>query len=125
MWQKDQVDRIVKADDLHISPMRDDCKTYGTPTWIWCVQVEGDLYVRAYNGTASRWYQAAAKQRKGRISAAGSLIDVSFEPVQGPVNGAIDEAYSAKYRASPYLRPMISNRARAATIKVTPRAAVQ
>ncbi|WP_258170419.1 DUF2255 family protein [Burkholderia multivorans] len=121
MWQKDQLDRIVKADDLRISPFRDDRKTYGTPTWIWCVQVGGELYVRGYNGTASRWYQAAVKQRAGRISAAGSVIDVSFEPVSGQVNDGIDEAYKAKYHASPYLRPMISDRARAATVKVVPR----
>lgn len=121
MWQKDQLDRIVKADDLHISPFRDDGKTHGTPTWIWCVEVQGELYVRGYNGTASRWYQAAVQQRAGRISAAGSVIDVSFEPVSGGINDAIDEAYKAKYRTSAYLRPMIGHRARAATIKVVPR----
>lgn len=121
MWQQDQLHRIVKADDLHISPFRDDGKTYGTPTWIWCVQVNGELYVRGYNGTASRWYQAAVKQRAGRISSAGSVIDVLFEPVLGEVNDAIDEAYKDKYQASSYLRPMIGNRARAATIKVVPR----
>jgi hypothetical protein len=121
MWQQDQLDRIVEADDLHISSFRDDGKTYGTPTWIWCVQVEGELYVRGYNGTASRWYQAAVKQRAGRISAAGSVIDVSFEPVSGQVNDAIDEAYKSKYQTSPYLLPMIGNRARAATVKVVPR----
>jgi hypothetical protein len=121
MWQQSQLDRIVEADDLHISPFRDDGKTFGTPTWIWCVQVDGELYVRGYNGTASRWYQAAVKQRAGRISAAGSMIDVTFEPISGSVNDAIDEAYRAKYQASPYLRPMISNQARNATVKVTPR----
>ena len=65
MWDKNQLDRIVQADDLHIAPFRDDGKTTGTPTWIWCVQVDGELYVRGYNGKASRWYQAAAKQRAG------------------------------------------------------------
>jgi hypothetical protein len=121
MWNQDQLDRIVKADDLKISPFRDDGKTYGTPTWIWCVQVTGELYVRGYSGTASRWYQAAVKQRAGRISAAGSVIDVTFEPVSGAINDAIDEAYKAKYSTSQYLRPMISSRARAATVKLVPR----
>ncbi|WP_208457548.1 MULTISPECIES: DUF2255 family protein [Burkholderia] len=123
MWQQDQLDRIVKADDLHISPFREDGKTYGTPTWIWCVQVKGELYVRGYHGTASRWYQAAVKQRTGRISAAGSVIDVSFEPVSlsDEINNAIDEAYEEKYRTSSYLRPMIDKRARAATVRVVPR----
>ncbi len=40
---KDEVDRIAATDDLHISPFRDDGKTYGTPTWIWSVVVDGEL----------------------------------------------------------------------------------
>lgn len=121
MWNQEQLNRIVKADDLKISPFRDDGKTYGTPTWIWCVQVGGELYVRGYSGTVSRWYQAAVKQRAGRISAAGSVIDVMFEPVSGAINDAIDEAYKAKYATSQYLQPMIGSRARAATVRVVPR----
>lgn len=121
MWEQNQLDRIVQADDLHIAPLREDGKTPGTPTWIWCVQVDGELYVRAYNGTASRWYQAAVKRRAGLIKAAGMTLDVAFEPVSGAIDDAIDDAYKAKYQASPYLRPMISERARAATVKVVPR----
>jgi hypothetical protein len=33
---------------------------------------------------------------------------------------SVDEAYRAKYRGSPYLNPMIGERARSATIKVMP-----
>ena len=46
-WPKDELSKIAAADDLHISPLREDGKTYGTPTWIWSVAVEGALYVRA------------------------------------------------------------------------------
>ena len=35
-WSKDELSKIAEADDLHISPFRDDGVTYGTPTWIWC-----------------------------------------------------------------------------------------
>lgn len=35
--------------------------------------------------------------------------------------GRIDEAYKKKYSDSPYLRPMISGRARSATVKILPR----
>ncbi len=69
-WEKDELRKIAEADDLHISPFRDDGKTYGTPTWIWSVAVGDALYVRACNGVKSRWYQAALKQKAGRISAA-------------------------------------------------------
>jgi hypothetical protein len=120
-WPKEELRRIAGADDLHIAPFRDDGVTYGTPTWIWSVAVDGALYVRGYNGKKSRWYQAAMKQKAGRIIAAGMTREVVFEPVDGPINERIDDAYRAKYRGSAYLAPMIGARARAATVKVTPR----
>ena len=106
-WSKDELRRIAEADDLHISPFREDGVTYGTPTWIWSVAVGDDLYVRAYNGQNSRWYQAAMRQKAGRITAAGMTKEVTFEPVDGPINDRIDDAYRAKYHGSPYLSPMI------------------
>jgi hypothetical protein len=119
-WTTQELQRIVAADDLRIAPLREDGMTHGTPTWIWCVAVEGALYVRAYNGTASRWYRSTVRQKAGRIVAAGMTKDVSFEPVDGPINDRIDGAYRAKYRGSPYLAAMIEARARAATVKITP-----
>ena len=119
-WSEDKLRKITETDDLHISPFRDDGVTYGTPTWIWCVAVDDALYVRGYNGQDSRWYQAAVRQKAGRIIAAGMTKDVDFEPVDGPVNDRIDEAYRAKYRGSAYLDAMIGARARSATIKIMP-----
>ena len=120
-WTKDELHRIAVADDLHISPFRDDGKTYGTPTWIWSVVVDDALYVRAYSGQSSRWYQAALRQKAGRITVAGITKDITFDPVTGPINDRIDDAYRAKYKGSPYLSPMIGADARSATVKVTPR----
>lgn len=120
-WPKSELHKIAAADDLHIAPFRDDGKTYGTPTWIWSVAVDDDLYVRAYNGKDSRWYKAALKQKAGRIIAAGITKEVSFEPVHGSINDRIDKAYEAKYKGSPYLNPMITGGARTATVKITPR----
>lgn len=120
-WLRDELRKIAEADDLHIAPFREDGVTYGTPTWIWSVAVGDALYVRAYSGQKSRWYQAAVQQKAGRITAAGMTKDVAFEPVAGKINGFVDEAYRVKYEGSPYLRPMISARARSATVKVMPR----
>ena len=53
-WDQDELRAIARADDLHVAPFREDGKTYGTPTWIWSVTVDGELYVRAYNGRSSR-----------------------------------------------------------------------
>jgi hypothetical protein len=120
-WSKDELRNIAEADDLHISPFREDGVTYGTPTWIWSVAVDDALYVRAYNGQNSHWYQAAVRQRAGRIIAAGMTKEVAFEPVEGAINDRIDDAYRAKYRGSPYLAPMTGARARAATVRIAPR----
>lgn len=117
-WSKEDLRKIAETDDLRISPFRDDGKTYGTPTWIWSVVVDDALYVRAYNGLKSRWYQAALRQKAGRITAAGMTRDVTFEPVNGSINDRIDDAYRAKYKGSPYLAPMIGTRARSATIRI-------
>ena len=119
-WSKDELRKIAEADDLHISPFRRDGKAYGTPTWIWSVAVADALYVRGYNGQKSSWYQAAVAQKAGRIIAAGMTKEVTFESVNGAINDRIDDAYQAKYRGSPYLPPMISARARSATVKMMP-----
>lgn len=120
-WPTEELTAIAAADDLHVAPLRPDSVTYGTPTWIWSVAVDGELYVRAYNGVQSRWYKAALAQGAGRINAAGMTREVTFEPVTGPVNDRIDDAYRAKYATSPYLPPMIGPRSRAATIRITPK----
>ena len=120
-WLKDELQKIAEADDLHISPFREDGVTYGTPTWIWSVAVGDALYVRAYNRQNSRWYHAALQQKAGRITAAGMTKEVTFEPVDGPINNPIDDAYRAKYKGSPYLSPMMGAGPRAATVKVLPR----
>jgi hypothetical protein len=120
-WDKDELMKIADADDLHISPFREDGLNYGTPTWIWSVVVDDALYVRAYNGQKSRWYGAAMRQKAGRITVAGITKEVRFEPVDGPINDRIDDAYRAKYKGSPYLDPMIGARARSATVKIDPR----
>jgi hypothetical protein len=120
-WEQEEIRRIAETDDLHIAPFREDGKTYGTLTWIWSAVVDEGVYVRAYNGQASRWYQAALRQGAGRISAAGMAKEATFEPVEGPLSDRIDEAYRAKYKGSPYLAAMIGARARLATVKVMPR----
>ena len=121
-WRKAELREIAEADDLHIAPFRDDGVTYGTPTWIWSVVVDDALYVRAYNGQKSLWYQAAVRQKAGRFTSAGMTKEVVFEPIDdGPINDRIDDAYRVKYQGSPYLSAMSGPRARSATVKSMPR----
>lgn len=120
-WPTEDLKKIAETDDLHISPFREDGVTYGTLTWIWSVVVGDGLYVRAYHGQDSRWHKAAMSQKAGRITAAGMTKEVAFEPVVGPINDLIDDAYRAKYRGSPYLSAMIGAHARPTTVSVLPR----
>ncbi len=120
-WSLEELRQIAASDDFHISPLRDHGVTCGTPTWMWSVAVDDALYVRAYNGTNSRWYQAAIRQKAGRITAAGLTKEVRFEPVSGAIDERIDDAYRKKYGGSSHLNPMIGARTRAATVTVVRR----
>lgn len=62
------------------------------------------------------------RQKAGQIIAAGVTHEVLFEAVEKSINDRIDDAYRTKYKGSPYLNPMIGARARAATVRITPRA---
>jgi hypothetical protein len=120
-WPAATLAAILEADDLKVSPLRPDGATHGTPTWIWCVAADGDLYVGGYHGTDSRWHAAAMARPLGHIHSAGRTFEVTFEPAPAELADAIDDAYRAKYASSPYLAPMISRRARAAGVRIVPR----
>ena len=117
-WSADDLRRIAANDDLHIAPLRLDRVTYGTPTWIWSVVVDGQLYARAYNGRSSRWYQAASSQGAGRIEAAGAVWTVAFEAASREVDVIVDAAYRVKYASSPYLAHMLEEGCQAATVLI-------
>ena len=119
-WSKAELRKMDDTDEMHVSPLRDDGVSYATPTLIWGVVVEDMVYVRAYNGRRSRWYQAAKRRKAGRVAVGGLTKEVSFEPVDDPLNDRVDDAYRTKYRNSPYLAAMISTRARSATVRLAP-----
>lgn len=120
-WNPKVLGDVADSDDLHISPFREDGRTYGTPTWIWSVVVGGRLFVRAWNGTNGRWYNAAVTQGAGRITAAGRTVEVAFTKADPSLDDEIDAAYQTKYAGSPYLPPMVSAGPRAATVEILPR----
>lgn len=113
--------RIDAADDLKIAPYHPDMNTTGTPTWIWEVKVDNRLFVRAYSGIRSKWYQAALSQQAGKILAIGQEFDVLFaKPSDPELESKIDQAYLKKYSGSSYVSAMTGIRARAATIEILP-----
>ncbi|WP_339183513.1 DUF2255 family protein [Oceanobacillus sp. FSL W7-1293] len=122
-WTQEQLETFSTADDMYISPFYSDGKTPGTPTWIWSVVADNNLYVRAYNGQRSRWYQSAVEQKAGKIKLAGQEYDVTFEPMDNnpALTEEIDEAYRKKYGSSMYLSPMLEEGPVSATVKILPR----
>jgi hypothetical protein len=120
IWRTDELDRITQADGFLVAPYRDNHVTLADPSWTWSVAVDGELYVRAYNGTRSSWYKSAIRERAGQISTGGLKKLVAFEPVQGAINDDIDAAYQAKYAGSRYLEAMLSERASASTLRIRP-----
>jgi|SRR5699024_10958025 len=121
-WPADTIEQIAQTDDFHIAPYHADNATTGTLTWIWSVVFDGRLFVRAWNGTNSRWYQSAIAQRAGLITAAGQQHHVGFTPIKDADLGErIDAAYNEKYAGSPYLPPMVTAGPKAATVEVTPK----
>lgn len=120
-FDAETLSEIIKKDDLHVAPFRKDGKTPGTPTLVWSVSVDGDLYVRAYSGVKSTWYQAGTEQKAGQITAIGRTFDVAFTPVHGAINDKIDAAYREKYTTDAYVPSMVSEQAQNATVKISPR----
>ncbi|HZC14791.1 MAG TPA: DUF2255 family protein, partial [Thermoleophilaceae bacterium] len=83
------------------------------------------LYVRSVNGRTSAWFRAAQVCHAGRIWAGGVEKDVTFVEESDPdTNDQIDAAYRTKYRryAASTIDHIVSPEARAATVKLVPRA---
>ncbi len=122
-WTSDELSRIGSAEELEIASLRRD-GTLRKPRTIWVVRVGDDLYVRSVNGRTSDWFRGVQTCHEGRIWAGGIEKDVTFVDVDDSgTNDQIDAAYLSKYRRYPqYVAPMVTPEARAATIRLVPRA---
>src|SRR4029453_2873004 len=96
---EDDLRAIAESHDLYFSPFREAGNTYGPPTLVWPLVVDGEVYVRAANGQQSSWYVAAVNQRAGRIQVDGKDHEVTFERGGNEVPSAIDAAYEEVSRA--------------------------
>jgi hypothetical protein len=123
-WTSDEIDQIGTSEELKIAPLRRD-GTLRKPVTIWVVCVGDDLYVRSYKGRGGSWFRGTQARHEGHIQAGGVDKDVTFvEETDPAINDQIDAAYQAKYRryGARYVDPMVVPKARAATIKLVPRA---
>ena len=112
-WTPDELTVLADASSLRLTAGDGPCPEVE----LGMVLVQGGLYVRAYRGPESRWFQAAQETGRGRIRAGAIARDVLLVPVPGPAD-AIDAAYRAKYGNSGTL--VASLQALAATLRIDP-----
>jgi hypothetical protein len=126
-WTNDELERIGTAEELDIAPLRSD-GTLRRPVTIWVVRVGDDLYIRSVNGRTASWFRAAQVRHEGYIAAGGVEKDVTFVEVESDsdqnLKDQIDAAYRNKYRryAGSIVNSTLTTHARAATLKLMPRA---
>ena len=118
-WTDDEL-RQAAREDLYISAPNEDGSLHA-PTWIWMVEVDGDLYCRSYSGKNGRWYAAAKRAGRGRAKFCDVDRAVRFEFLSdATLDEKIDEAYRTKYAGSPYLSGPLSEPMHSTTVKLTP-----
>jgi len=123
-WTSDELTTIGAADELELASLRGD-GTLRKEVTIWVVRHGDDLYVRSVNGRSAAWFRGAQARHEGHIRAGGVERDVTFVEEADPgINDELDAAYRTKYRRydARYVDPMVAPEARAATIKLVPRA---
>jgi hypothetical protein len=122
-WTHHDLERIGAADELQLATFKQD-GTLRKPIVIGVVRVGDELYVRAYRGHETAWFQHTQRRPEGRIVAGGVTKDVTLVDASSDegLNNEIDAAYLSKYqRYSPTnVRPMIAPQARATTLKLVP-----
>lgn len=122
-WTSEELKKIGSAEELQIASLRKD-GSLRPMRIIWAVRLGDDIYVRSVNGCTSDWFRGVQTRYEGHICAGGVDKDVTFvEEPDSNINDQIDTAYAEKYRRYASIIPSINSpTARAATIKIMPRA---
>ena len=123
-WTSDELNKIGGAEELRMASLRRD-GTLRQPVTMWVVRHGDDLYIRAINGRERGWFRGTQTRQAGRIQAGGVDKEVAFVDADPALNDLLDAAYRAKYRryAAAIIGSIVTPPARAATLKLVPRAA--
>ena len=120
-WTSDELDRIGQAEELRISPRRQD-GSLAPPRTIWVVRRGDDLFIRSVNGRTSAWFRGTQARHEGHIDAGGVSRDVSLAEPDADVADELDAAYQSKYRRYPanIVDTVSTAQARGATLRLVP-----
>jgi hypothetical protein len=118
-WTSAELDTVAASEELRIIGERADGTLYRwTP--IWLLRVDQDLYVRSGGGSNGVWYRhATAGLAHIRVNGHDHTVTLEHHADQAIVH-AVDNAYEAKYRTSPFLGTLLSNAARSTTSRLLP-----
>ena len=105
-WNPTELERIATTREIEVSSLRED-GALTKPVTIWCVRVEGELYIRSVRGDAGGWYKDAEGRHEGRIEADSTAVDVTFEDLPHYPSNPVDS--------------ITTDAAKATTIRVVPR----
>ncbi|HEX8730400.1 MAG TPA: DUF2255 family protein [Ktedonobacterales bacterium] len=122
-WMSGELDKVGAAEEMELASLRGDGSLRRAVT-IWDVRLGDTIYVRAIHGRASAWFRGAAERHEGHIAAGGVEKDVQFQEESDPgLMDQIDAAYRTKYHryAKNIVNTTLSQQARAATLRITPR----
>lgn len=73
---------------------------YGIPhsTTIWCVQLDGELYIGSYGDDKKTWEKNVARDPTVKLAISGTLYEATLTPVtEIERSEALDAAYAEKY----------------------------
>jgi hypothetical protein len=120
-WTPGELDRLTTGYSIHLHAHTDDHDTDDSVE-IGVVVVGGSVYVRAFRGPTSRWYQAAENGGAGWIRFGETRWNVAFAAVPASVDpqlaDRIDDAYVMKYGG--LASGATGDRMREATLRVDP-----
>ena len=122
-WSQKDLSSFINDEAIKIEPFYADGQTHNTPIPIWFVIQDNNLYIRAYSGVNSSWYQSAILQKNGLMTAAGKEYKVTFTAVKNnpELDQQINQAYKDKYAGQEPLEGMITSVPMQATLLITPK----
>jgi hypothetical protein len=108
-------------EEVTIGFQRPDGSSGSTPVWI--VRSGDDVFVRSMYGERGGWYRRLRANPDGTLADDEHIHAVRAEPVADEAKRQeVTRAYERKYGPSPDLRPLLTDEAIGATLRLEPRA---